>query len=73
MENQNITIADLDAIKQIIDIAVRRGAFQASEVKQVGEVYDKLSAFLDAVIAQAQAQEGDKPSKSTDTDQTQGE
>lgn len=56
MEN-NITVADLTLIKGIIDLASTRGAFRAGEMKQVGEVYDKLTQFLDAVIAQASAQE----------------
>jgi hypothetical protein len=56
MEN-NITIADLNLLKNIIDLASTRGAFQASEMKQVGEVYEKLVAFLEAVVAQAAAQE----------------
>jgi hypothetical protein len=57
MDNTQITIADLDMIKNIIDLASSRGAFRAGEMKQVGEVYDKLTAFLAAVIAQAQAQD----------------
>ena len=57
MDNTQITIADLDMIKNIIDLASTRGAFRAAEMKQVGEVYDKLAAFLAAVVAQAQAQE----------------
>jgi uncharacterized protein YggE len=56
MENQQITIADLDTIKNIIDLACTRGAFRGSEISQVGAVYDKLSVFLEAVIAQAKAQ-----------------
>jgi hypothetical protein len=57
MENQQITIADLDTIKNIIDLASTRGAFRGAELTQVGVVYDKLSAFLEAVIEQAKAQE----------------
>ena len=57
MENQQITIADLDTIKNIIDLASTRGAFRGAELTQVGVVYDKLAVFLEAVIAQAQAQE----------------
>ena len=70
MNTQTITVADLAAIKQIIDTAVQRGAFQASEVKQVGEVYEKLTAFLEAVIAQAQNQGEEQPPSG---EQTQGE
>jgi hypothetical protein len=57
MENQQITIADLDTIKNIIDLACTRGAFRGAEVSQVGAVFDKLAVFLEAVVAQAKAQE----------------
>ena len=57
MDNTQITIADLDTIKNIIDLASTRGAFRGEELTQVGVVYDKLSAFLQAVIEQAKAQE----------------
>lgn len=56
MEN-NITIADLNLLKNIIDLASTRGAFRANEMLQIGEVYNKLSVFLEAVVAQAQEQE----------------
>ena len=58
MEN-NITVADLNLLKNIIDLASARGAFRAGEMKEIGEVYNKLAAFLDAVIAQAQNQEAE--------------
>ena len=55
MENQ-LSITDLAVLKNVIDVACSRGAFKAAEMKQVGEIYDKLTAFLDAVVAQAEAQ-----------------
>ena len=58
MEN-NITVADLNLLKNIIDLASTRGAFQASEMTQIGTVYDKLAVFLEAVVAQAAAQEAE--------------
>ena len=62
MENiQSITVSDLDALRNIIDLACTRGAFRASEVKQVGELHDKLTQFLEAVVAQAQAQSAEQP------------
>jgi hypothetical protein len=67
MENKEITIADLGLLKNIIDLASTRGAFRAAEMKEVGEVYNKLTAFLEAVVAQAKAQEESLAS------QTQGE
>jgi hypothetical protein len=56
MEN-TITVADLNLLKNIIDLASTRGAFRAGEMKEIGEVYNKLTVFLEAVVAQAQAQE----------------
>lgn len=50
-----LTVNDLAAIKAIIDNACARGAFRANEMKSVGEIYDKLVSFLDAVVAQAEA------------------
>jgi len=70
MDN-NITIADLNTIKNIIDLASTRGAFRAAEMQEIGEIYNRLSQFLDAVVAQAQAQEaGSVPAE---TSQPQGE
>ena len=70
MDN-NITIADLNTIKNIIDLASTRGAFRAAEMQEIGEIYNRLTLFLDAVVAQAQAQEaGTEPA---DTSQPQGE
>jgi hypothetical protein len=69
MENQNpvsqeqndqgliVTLADLDLIRQIIDLAATRGAFKGPELSDVGRVYNKLSAFLDLATAQAQAEQ----------------
>ena len=70
MDN-NITIADLNTIKNIIDLASTRGAFRAAEMQEIGEIYNRLIQFLDAVVAQAQAQEaGTVPAE---TSQPQGE
>jgi hypothetical protein len=60
MENQQATnetavahpelgIADLQNLRSIIEVAVRRGVFVASELSSVGSVYDRLNAFLNAV------------------------
>jgi uncharacterized protein YggE len=51
-----ITINDIAQIKELIDLACSRGAFRGAEAKTVGEIYEKLAVFLDAVIAQAQAE-----------------
>ena len=69
MDNTQITIADLDTVKNIIDLACTRGAFRGAEISQVGAVYDKLTVFLEAVIAQAKAQEA----ANAEAGETQGE
>jgi hypothetical protein len=61
MDNQQtITITDLEGLRSIIDLACTRGAFRAEEMQQVGELYNKLTGFLQAVVAQAQAQQPDE-------------
>lgn len=49
-----LNISDLNAMKQIIDIASARGAFKPNEMLVVGQTYSKLTTFLDAVAKQAE-------------------
>lgn len=51
-----LSINDLNAMKIIIDIASSRGAFKPNEMVAVGQTYTKLTAFLDTVQKQAEAQ-----------------
>jgi cell division protein FtsL len=55
-EQLELTINDLTAIKQIIDVASSRGSFKPNEMTVIGSVYTKLEAFLNAV---AQQQKGE--------------
>ena len=55
----SLTIADLNLVVQIIDIATQRGAFRAPELKMVGELYDKTQEFLKEVAEQQQTQQGE--------------
>ena len=77
MENTNdptqITIADLDTFRNIVDLASTRGAFRGAELTQVGAIYDKLTAFLDAIIAQAKAQEEANQAATPAAPESQGE
>jgi hypothetical protein len=52
----DLNIQDLSAMKSIIDVASSRGAFKPAEMQMVGQTYNKLTAFLDAVAKQAEAQ-----------------
>lgn len=68
-----ITIADLDTLKNVVDLASSRGAFRGAELSQVGTIYDKLTAFLNNVIAQAKAQEEANQSAEPAEPTSQGE
>jgi len=54
--DEQITISDLDALKNLINLACGRGAFRAEEMTQIGILYDKLDKFLTVAVAQAEAQ-----------------
>lgn len=47
-ESPELTIADLNGLKSIIDVATQRGAFKAGELEAVGKIYNRLSNFLTA-------------------------
>lgn len=53
-----LTINDLVAMKSIIDIASQRGTFKPNEMVVVGQTYNKLMTFLDAVKQQQEPKEG---------------
>jgi hypothetical protein len=50
-----LNINDLQNLRGIINVAVKRGAFEAAELTPVGTVYDRLNAFLNAVAPAPQA------------------
>lgn len=56
-----LNINDLNAMKVIIDIASSRGAFKPNEMAVVGQTYNKLTSFLDAVAKQAEASKAAQP------------
>ena len=53
----NLTVNDLAAVANVIDLAVQRGAFKAAEAKQVGEVFEKVAGFVQHVSEQQKAAE----------------
>jgi len=57
-QNYDLTVQDLSAIKNIIDVAAQRGTFKPNEMQAVGTVYNKLSGFLDAVSKQGSKTNG---------------
>lgn len=49
-----LTLSDLGAIKSVMEVATQRGAFKAQELTAVGQIYDKLSLFLNSINKQSQ-------------------
>jgi len=52
-----LNINELLVLRAVVDTAVRRGAFQASEMTTIGTAFDRLNAFLNAVAPQQSATE----------------
>lgn len=44
-----LTVNDLNGIREIINVAIQRGAFKPNELVTVGTAYNKLETFLTAV------------------------
>lgn len=57
----DLTINDLKAIQTIIDVSCQRGTFKAAEMASVGQVYNRLLAFLDHVAPQATQNPAEAP------------
>lgn len=49
-----LTVSDLNNIRTVLDVAIRRGAFSGSEISAVGATFDKLNAFINAVQPKAE-------------------
>lgn len=60
-EVAELNLNDLRAMKDIIDLASARGAFKPAEMSVVGQTYNKLTTFLDAVAKQAEAAKAAQP------------
>lgn len=43
-----LSLADLAAVVQIIDITTKRGAFEGPELETIGAVRNRFAAFVDA-------------------------
>lgn len=56
-----LSIQDLSLVVQIIDLAFSRGAFRGSEASDVGNVYEKITKFVNYTIqSQEEAEENNK-------------
>jgi len=64
VEPVQLTIADLQLLGRIVDLASRRGAFQAGELSQVGDAYNKLASFL-TYVESVQKKEAEEKGETT--------
>lgn len=60
-EQPQLSIADLQNLRSIVDLSVRRGAFGAAEASSVGSVFDRLNTFLEALAKQQTQDETEEP------------
>jgi len=67
-EPVNITVADLQALVNLIDVASSRGAFRGAELTAVGTLYTKLATFLQQVT---NAQSADVTTEEAVTEEVQ--
>jgi hypothetical protein len=67
VEVPSLSVGDIMLLKQIIEVANSRGAFQATELTTVGLLYDKMSTWLASVAPVEQ------PVINDDESETQGE
>lgn len=54
-----LSVTDLVNMKSILEVAVKRGAFNANELSGVGSVYDKLSKFLSMITTKQTSAENE--------------
>jgi len=47
-----LALGDIEGCIKIIDIVTKRGAFEGSELADVGAVRNRLAAFLQATVAE---------------------
>ena len=60
----NLTIGDLRLVARVIQVSSERGAIRANEMATVGDLYNRLVEFLNAVQPQQPATaEGEAPAE----------
>ena len=65
LEN-SITLNDLVLLRNIVNVASKRGAFSAEEFSDIGAVYNKIDTFLKMNLKKMD--EGDEENSSTETE-----
>lgn len=65
LEPVQLTLQDMTAVSNVIDLASRRGAFHASEMATVGNIFNKLTGFLN-YVSSVQAKEAEAASEAAE-------
>jgi hypothetical protein len=64
----SITLNDLVMLRNIVNVASKRGAFSAEEFTDIGAVYNKIDSFLKINLKKMEETEEEKPSTDTETE-----
>jgi hypothetical protein len=72
-ELPSVTVNDLVNVYNIIDLASKRGAFQANELSSVGAVANKVKSFVDHVQAAQKAAADEEGKEKADVTEDKGE
>jgi hypothetical protein len=72
-ELPSVTVNDLVNVYNIIDLASKRGAFQANELSSVGAVANKVKSFVDHVQAAQKAAADEEGKENADVTDDKGE
>lgn len=70
---QGLVLQDLKVAAGAIELGAQRGAFRANEMKIIGDVYEKLTAFIrsaEPAADTAEAPAGDTAAEVTATPET---
>ena len=68
-----INLNDLAVVLQIIDVCSKRGAFEGNELKDVGTLRERISAFVDSRLPKKEEVEGETESDGDDSDDAPAE
>lgn len=56
MTDLSLTLQDLIKLKVVIELASKRGAFDATEMTEIGTLYDRLKTTVDFLVQQMKEQ-----------------
>tara|TARA_B110000305_G_C18788789_1_gene337360 strand:- start:204 stop:449 length:246 start_codon:yes stop_codon:yes gene_type:complete len=63
--DNSITLNDLVLLRNIVNVASKRGAFSAEEFSDIGAVYNKIDSFLKMNLKKTEKTEEEDEAKSS--------